>query len=117
MILGGFVFQGRWTTKGALGEARGLEFEAYDPVNKSFVSNWYQDDGSRYSGGMTANGNTYTWTLKHVVAGKENLLKDSFVFAPDLMSATVKSEVSVDGKTWTPFTEGKYTKVQPAPKK
>jgi hypothetical protein len=33
------------------------------------------------------------------------------------MSGTEKAEISADGKTWTPFFEGKYTKAQPAPKK
>ena len=47
----------------------------------------------------------------------EHPLKDTFIFAPDLMSAAVKSEISVDGKTWTPLSEGKYTKAQLALKK
>jgi hypothetical protein len=40
MILGGFFFQARWTEKGPAGETRGLDIEAYDPVDKNFVSNW-----------------------------------------------------------------------------
>ena len=117
MILGGFFYQGRWTQKGALGEGRGLEIEGYDPVNKNFVSSWYESDGSTFSGVLTVSKNTYAWAGKLVLAGKPYQVKDTFVLAPDLMSATVQSEVSVDGKTWTPFTEGKYTKTKPAPKK
>jgi len=117
MILGGFIYQGRWTGKGALGQMRGLQIDAYDPANKNFVSRWYQDDGNTFAGVQTVSGNTYTWAGKFVVGGKPYLLKDTFVFAPGLMSATVKSEVSVDGKTWAPFTEGKYTKAKPTAKK
>jgi hypothetical protein len=33
------------------------------------------------------------------------------------MSGTETGEISTDGKTWTPFFENRYTKVQPAAKK
>jgi len=117
MILGGFYLQGRSTEKGPMGETRGLEIDGYDPVDKNFTSNIYSDDGRRFSGTLTVSGNTFTWEGKFVVSGKQNLLKDTFILAPDLMSGTEKAEISADGKTWTPFFEGKYTKAQPAPKK
>jgi hypothetical protein len=117
MILGGFFLQGQETEKGPAGEMRALGIEAYDPVNKNFASNWYESDGTRFSGTLTVSGNTFTWEGKSVVAGKQYLMKEPFVVAPDLMSATMKTQVSVDGKTWTPFAESRYTKVKPAPKK
>jgi hypothetical protein len=117
MILGGFFYQGRWTLKEATGEERGLEIDGYDPVNKNFVSSWYMDNGSTFSGVLTVSKNTHTYAGKLVWSGKQYLEKDTFIFAPDLMSATEKDEISVDGKTWTPSYEGKYTKAQPAPKK
>jgi len=49
--------------------------------------------------------------------GKQYQLKENFILAPDLTTATDKSEISVDGKTWTTFGETKWTKVQPAAKK
>jgi hypothetical protein len=32
------------------------------------------------------------------------------------MFVTEKAEISVDGRTWVPFWDGKYTKATPAPK-
>lgn len=61
-----------------MGETRGLEIEGYDPVNKNFVSSWYMDDGSTFSGVLTVSKNTYTYAGKFVVAGKQYLLKRMF---------------------------------------
>ncbi len=117
MILGGFFFQARWTEKGPAGETRGLEIDGYDPVNKDFVSSWYFSDGSRFSGVLTVIEKTWTYAGKWLTAGKQYQMKASFVFAPDLTSASYKAELSSDGKTWTTSYEAKFTKVPPAPKK
>jgi hypothetical protein len=117
MILGGFFFQGRSTEKGPTGEGRGLELDGYDPVNKNFSSEMYLDDGSRFSGALTVAGNTWTYEGKAVMAGKQYQFKGTFVLAPDLASGTYKTEISLDGKTWTPVGEARYTKVPPAAKK
>ena len=117
MILGGFFFQGRGTDKGPAGEGRYLEIDGYDPVNKNFTSDIYDDDGSRFSGVLTITGNTRTYVGKTVKPGKQYQYKGTFVLAPDLASGTYKEEISVDGKTWIPYGESKWTKAQPAPKK
>jgi len=117
MILGGFFFQARWTEKGPTGEGRGLELDGYDPVNKNFSSELYFDDGSRFSGVLTVAGNTFTYEGKMVMAGKQYQFKGTFVLAPDLASGTYKTEISLDGKTWTTSGESKWTKAKPAPKK
>ena len=117
MILGGFLLQARSTEKGPAGETRGLEIDGYDPMNKNLCSQSYRDDGSTFSGVITASGNTYTWAGKFVVAGKQYQYKGTFELAPDLASATYNEEISVDGKTWTPLGEARYTKVPPAAKK
>jgi hypothetical protein len=117
MILGGFFLKAQESEKGAMGESRFLEIDGYDPVNKNLTFTGFQDDGSTYSGVLTVNGNTVTWTGKYTVAGKQYLFKEPFILAPDLMSGTVTSEVSVDGHTWTLFFESKWTKVKPAVKK
>ena len=117
LILAGFFYQGRWTEKGPGGESRGLEIEAYDPVNKNFVSNWYLSDGSRLSGILIASEETYAWAGDFLVAGKQYQFKDTMVLAADLLSMSDKAQISIDGKTWTSFYELKWTKVQPAAKK
>ncbi len=117
MILGGFFFQARWTEKGPAGETRGLDIEAYDPVDKNFVSNWYFSDGGRFSGVSTVSEKTDAVAGKYLLTGKQYQFKDTLIFAADLMSVTERGEISADGKTWTPWFENKWTKVPPAPKK
>ena len=117
MILGGFFFQGRGTDKGPEGEGRYLEIDGYDPVNKNFTSDIYDDDGSRFSGELTITGNTRTYVGKTVKPGKQYQYKGTFTFAPDLASGAYKEEISVDGKTWIPYGESKWTKAQPTPKR
>ncbi len=117
MILGGFFFQGRFTEKAPAGEMEGLEVEAYDPANKNFVSNWYLSGGSTISGTLTVSGNTFAWEGKLMGAGKEYQYKQTLIVAANLTSWTIKSEISVDGKTWTPWFEERGTKAKPAAKK
>jgi len=117
MILGGFFLQAEQTEKGAMGEMRNLEIDAYDPVNKNFTSDMYLSDGTKSSFTITVSGNTITWAGTLTFAGKQYQFKEPMVFAPDFMSATAKAEISVDGKTWTPAWEGKWRKAKPAPKK
>ena len=117
MILGGFVFQARWTEKGSAGETQGLELYAYDPVNKDFPSVVYMDNGNRYSGALTISGNTSSWPGKFLAGGKLYDGRVTIINQLDTMSILIKAEISTDGKTWFPFIESKYTKVKPATKK
>jgi hypothetical protein len=114
MILGGFFFQGRWTEKGALGA---LVIWGYDAVNKNFNVDAFWEDGTRLSGVATVSGNTFTWAGKVVAAGKPYPARGQIVVAADFRSSHETAEISPEGKTWTPFVDNTYTKVQPAPKK
>lgn len=116
-ILGGFFFEGREVEKGSTGEMRNLEIDEWNPASNNFASNIYQDDGSRFLGTLSVEGNTVTWAGKFTVAGKEYQLREPLVLAADLKSGTAKAEISTDGNTWTPFFEAKFTKAKPAPKK
>jgi hypothetical protein len=117
MILGGFFLQAEQIEKGAMGEIRNLEIDGYDPVHRNFTSDMFLSDGTKSSFTITVSGNTITWAGTLTFAGKQYQFKEPLVFAPDFMSATAEAEVSVDGKTWTPAWEGKWTKVKPAAKK
>jgi pimeloyl-ACP methyl ester carboxylesterase len=114
MILGGFFLQAEQTEKGAMGEIRNLEIDAYDPVHKNFTSDMYLSDGTKSSFTLTISGNTITWAGTLTFGGKQYQFKEPMVFAPDSMSATAKAEISVDGKTWLPAWDGKWTKAKPA---
>ncbi len=117
MILGGFFFQGWGKEKGLAGEGRYLEIDGYDPVNKNFTSDIYGDDGSRFSGTLTIIGNTRTYLGKTVKPGKQYQYRATFVLSPNLASGTYKDEISVDGKTWIPYGECRWTKSKSTPKK
>jgi hypothetical protein len=113
-FLGGFFFEGQATEKGATGESRILEIIGYDPANKSFFSNEYHDDGTMLSGAYVFNENTFTYAGKSVGGP---MLRATMIIAADLMSITGKGEISTDGKAWTPFFDGKWTKAKSVPKK
>jgi hypothetical protein len=117
MILGGFFYQCQLSGKVADADMRVLVISVYDPANKNFPSDFYFGDGSRFSGVATNTGNTWTYTGKWTVAGKQYQLKMALVLAPDLTSATEKAEISADGKTWATSSEAKWTKAKPAAKK
>jgi hypothetical protein len=111
-ILNGFFFEGREAEKGATGETHSVEIDAYDPANKNFICNIYGDDGSRFSGTATISGNTVTWEGKFFAGGQQIFVKEPFIFAADRMSGTAKAQISMDGKTWTPFFEATFTKAK-----
>jgi hypothetical protein len=115
MILGGFFFQGWGKEKGPAGEGRYLEIDGYDPVNKNFTSDIYDDDGSIATLTLTITGNTRTYVRKTVKPGKQYQYRATFVLSPNLASGMYKDEISVDGKTWITYSESKWTKVRPAP--
>jgi len=118
MVLGGFFMQCRLTEKRPAGASQYLVLSGYDSVNKNFATEWYFDDGSRASGAISMAGNTWNFAAKKwAAAGTQIPFKSTLALAPDLASATQKSEILVDGTTWAPWFEIKYTKVPPAPKK
>jgi hypothetical protein len=114
MILGGFFLYEDVNEKVGTGESHALGIESYNPASKQFITNWYQSDGSRYSGTLTITGNTVVWTGPMEFAGKHYQFREIFACAPDFMSGTSKREFSTDGQRWTPFWEAKFVKAKPA---
>jgi hypothetical protein len=117
MILGGSFLQCLATEMGASRETQHLRIDGYDPVNRNFYSQVYFDDGRTDSLALNLTGDTFTWAGKLAISGKQYQFKATFVSAPDSTSATSKFEISLDGKTWMPFSDARYTKVKPAAKK
>ena len=118
MILRGFFLEWRWSEQGPTVGTRGFEILSYDPMNKTYPSSAYGDDGSSSLGAYVLDGNISSYSGKLIVVGKQYLYKVTEVFAADLMSFMQKAEISADGNTWTPLFEAKFTKVpKPGPKK
>jgi hypothetical protein len=117
MIFRGFFLEWRWKDQGTTTGTRGFEILSYDPLNKNYASSSYSDDGSASSGAYVIEGNISTFLGKLVVGGKQYGWRATEVFAADLMTFTRKEEISVDGKTWIPSNECKFTKLKPTPKK
>jgi len=117
LILNGFYFEWRWKDRGTTGTQEGFEIIGYDPVHKSYSSNWFVDDGSSCTGSYRIEATTFAYSGKCVRGGKQYLSRVAEVFAPDMMSFVQKEEISNDGKTWKPSYESKYKKLGPVPKK
>jgi hypothetical protein len=117
MILQGFFLEWRWKGQGTTEVTRGVEILSYNPVNKNYSSSSHSDDGSLTSGEYVLGGNTSNFAGKLVVGGRQYGLRATEVFAANLMTITRKEEISVDGKTWIPSADVKFTKLKPEPKK
>jgi len=117
MIFRGFFLEWQWKDQGTTSATQGFEFLGYDPVNKNYASSSYADDGSASSGAYVIDGNKSTFSGKLVVGGKKYDWRATEVFAADLMTFTRKEEISVDGKTWIPSYEAKFTKLKTEPRK
>jgi hypothetical protein len=117
MILGGFFVQCRDTEKTAMGESHSLEIWTYDPANKNFLTHGYADDGTTFSESFTFTGHTVPVAGTLFTGGKRYLTRMTQVWNEDWTSATMKEEISADGKAWVPWFEQTMTKVKPAAKK
>jgi hypothetical protein len=117
MILRGFFLEWRWKEQGTTEVMRGVEILSHNPVNKSYSSSSYSDDGSSTSGEYVLAGNMSTFSGKLLVGGKKYDWRATEVFAADLMTFTRKEEISVDGKRWIPSYEATFTKLKTAPKR
>jgi Protein of unknown function (DUF1579) len=115
IILGGFFLREEVSEKIDEGESHALGIESYDPERKEFVTNWYQSNGSRFTGTLTIAGNIVVWTGPAEIGGTHYLFRETFVCEPDFMSGTSKRDFSSDGgKTWIPYWEAKFVKAKPA---
>jgi len=115
-ILGGFFVEWNADVKGPIATTKWFEIDGYDPVTKRYFWNWYGNDGSVQSCTYTIEGSKASYSGTRVLGEKQARTRGTIVFAPDSMSWTSKEEISVDGKTWMPNFENKFTKVKSSPK-
>ena len=115
-ILGGFFVEFRGEEKGPSGPSQWVEIDGYDPVNKKFTWNGFDSDGGVETVNYTIDSNTVTYSGTMALGDKQYKMKGTVVFTPDFMSDVEKREISLDGKTWTPIFETKFTKAKSSPK-
>jgi hypothetical protein len=117
-ILGGFFLQAWSKEKGAKGMSQILEIDGYDPANKKLTFTLFLDGGYTESGTFSfASATEWSYEGKLFAGGKQYSARGKGVLAADMKSFTLSGEISTDGKTWTPWWEGKFTKTEAAPKK
>ena len=112
MLPGGFYLQHRYDEKNPLGNMKGTEIWAYDPVKKVYTNNYFNSTGEWGSGTFTINGNTWAFTGSAITYdGKTAYWRWTATLA-NPTSFNVKAEASSDGKTYVLGFEGKWTKTK-----
>lgn len=91
------------------GEGKGVMLTGYDTDRNTYTYDVYNSQGRRELWKGTLSGDTWTWTGSQTYAGQEFQQRMTMkVVSPT--SYNVKYEISMDGKDWMTFMEGKATK-------
>ena len=91
------------------GDIQAIMIMGYDTQQSSYTSDRYSSLGQHESSKGILSGDTWTWTNTSNYGGMEIQGKMTMkTLSPS--SYTFKYEISMDGKTWSPFMEGKATK-------
>jgi hypothetical protein len=91
------------------GESKATMIMGYDTQQNTYTSDRYSSLGQHESSKGTLSGDTWTWTNTSNYGGMEIQGKMTIkILAPT--SHTMKYEISMDGKNWMTFMEGKVTK-------
>jgi hypothetical protein len=91
------------------GDTQAVMIMGYDTQQSSYTSDRYSSLGQHESSKGTLSGDTWTWTNTSNYGGMEIQGKMTMkTLSPT--SYTFKYEISMDGKNWSPFMEGKATK-------
>lgn len=109
-ILGGFFMEWRSEGKGPSGPTEYFEIDGYDAVTKKYTWTSFESTGVSESVTYTLDGTNVEYAGTGLDGTKQYKFRGSVVFAKDLSSALEKREVSMDGKTWMPQFQSKWTK-------
>lgn len=91
------------------GEGKGASFIGYDTDKNVYTLDGFNSQGRRELWSGTVTGDTWTWTGSQTYAGQEFQQRMTMkVLSPT--SYSVKFEISMDGKDWMTFMDGKATK-------
>ena len=112
MINGGFFLETRRTGTGPRGAVSELFVYSYDPVSKTYRQDGFGNRGMIRTFTGTIDGQT--WNFKGTntpLTGETTQERFTIVYAPDMSSATVRSEHSKDGVHWFERLTGTYTRL------
>ena len=112
MINGGFFLETRRTGTGPRGPVSELFVYGYDPASKTYRQDGFGNRGMIRTFTGTIDGQT--WNFKGTntpLTGDTTQERFTIVYAPDMSSATVRSEHSKDGVHWFERLTGTYTRV------
>ena len=108
---GGFSVVCHSETTGFRGHVKTLTVLTYDPEEKVYTYYEFSSLGLNNSAKGTVEGDTWTWNGELKMGGK--LIKTrSTLKIPSPDSATMKSEISLDGGPWTLVSELKGSRVK-----
>ena len=110
-ILNGFGFESVFNEQSPSGETQSVEVDTYDSVRESYPYISVSSDGSFDQGSFTVRGSVAAWQGTVMVKGKQYKERGTDAVAPDGMSSAKYGEISVEGKTWVPWSY-KATEVQ-----
>jgi len=115
MINGGFFLETRRTGTGPRGAVSELFIYSYHPASKTYRQDGFGNRGMIRTFTGTIDG--LTWTFKGTntpLTGETTQERFTIVYAPDMASATVRSEHSKNGTEWYERLTGTYTRVSSA---
>jgi len=91
------------------GDNKAVMVMGYDTQQSTYTSDRYTSMGQHESSKGALSGDTWTWTNTSNYGGMEIQGKMTIkTLSPT--SYTIKFDISMDGKNWMPFMEGKATK-------
>jgi hypothetical protein len=97
--------------KGPAGETQALELCWFDPAAKKFAYVYLGNDGYIEQGPFTMTADLCAWEGTGVAGGTAFRIRGAEKVSSDQRMLTRKTEICLDGKTWLPFFDSKFTKV------
>ena len=111
---GGFFVVLHSNGKSPMGASHEIAFMGYDPEEKVYTYNSFDNMGEHDVSKGALEGDTWTWNSESKMGGQT--MKGKFTIKEvSPTEYTFKFEMSTDGNTWTTAVEGKSTKVTAAP--
>lgn len=116
MANGGFFLETRRSGMGTRGPVSELFVYSYNPVSKTYRQDGFNNRGQVRTFTATVRGLVWSFVGTNAnLDGSVTQERYTLTYAPDLMTAMVRSEHSRDGTTWYERLTGTYTKVAGRP--